>query len=292
MKTLIKIHNLSKTYRKKVALDSIDLTIDKGLFGLLGPNGAGKTTLMRILATLLPTSSGTVEVNDYLLKKNPEHIRKVIGYLPQYFQIYPQLTAIEFLDYVAVMKGIESKTERKQQIEELLHAVNLTDVGRRKVKTFSGGMRQRLGIAQALIGQPTVLIIDEPTAGLDPEERVRFRNLLARVSVDRTVILSTHIVADIETSCEQLAVLNHGRLAMTGEIESLRDYAKGKVWEFETNEQELHLFDERKIVSTRRNGRDLFVKFISEEQPKQSAVHVEPSLEDGYMALVGGTRHV
>lgn len=291
MKTLITISKLSKTYRKKSALDCVDLTIDKGLFGLLGPNGAGKTTLMRILATLLPASAGTVEVNEYSLKKNPEQIRKVIGYLPQYFQIYPQLTAVEFLDYVAVMKGIEKRSERAGQIEELLHAVNLTDVARKKVKTFSGGMKQRLGIAQALIGKPEVLIVDEPTAGLDPEERVRFRNLLARVSVDRTVILSTHIVADIETSCEQLAVLNKGRLAMTGGVDSLRRYAEGKVWEFETNEQELIQFDERRVVATKRQGQDLYVKLISEEQPKPSAVNVEPSLEEGYIALIGGSRH-
>ncbi|MCD8501324.1 MAG: ABC transporter ATP-binding protein [Bacillaceae bacterium] len=288
---MITISNLSKTYRKKSALDCVDLTIDKGLFGLLGPNGAGKTTLMRILATLLPASAGTVEVNEYSLKKNPEQIRKIIGYLPQYFQIYPQLTAVEFLDYVAVMKGIEKRSERVGQIEELLHAVNLTDVAHKKVKTFSGGMKQRLGIAQALIGKPEVLIVDEPTAGLDPEERVRFRNLLARVSVDRTVILSTHIVADIETSCEQLAVLNKGRLAMTGGVDSLRSYAEGKVWEFETNEQELIQFVERKVVATKRQGKELYVKLISDEQPKPSAVNVEPSLEEGYMALIGGSRH-
>ncbi|MDG5788389.1 ABC transporter ATP-binding protein [Evansella sp. AB-P1] len=289
---MIKIHSLSKKYRDNVVLDDIHLTIENGLFGLLGPNGAGKTTLMRILATLLPASSGTVEVGDNSLTKKPDIIRKQLGYLPQYFQIYPQLTAIEFLDYVGVMKGVKKKEARVDQIHKLLQSVNLSDVANKKVKTFSGGMKQRLGIAQALMGDPSIVIIDEPTAGLDPEERVRFRNLLSRISINRIVILSTHIVADIESSCDQLAVLHKGKLKLTGDVDTLRKQAEGKVWLFETDEKTLLRLDERKIISSKRSGSNIQLKLVSDEKPAPDATSVEPSLEDGYIALIGGSHNV
>ncbi|MDQ0339831.1 ABC-type multidrug transport system ATPase subunit [Caldalkalibacillus uzonensis] len=171
---MIKIESLHKTYKKHVALQEINLRIDKGIFGLLGPNGAGKTTLMRILATLLKPTKGEVSVHGISLTKQPDEIRKMIGYLPQHFQIYPQLTAYDFLDYVGVMKGIKDQRERETRIKHLLAEVNLQDMAHQKIKTFSGGMKQRLGIVQALLGEPAVVIVDEPTAGLDPEERVRF----------------------------------------------------------------------------------------------------------------------
>ena len=288
---MISIHNLFKHYRKKEVLQNINLDIDHGLFGLLGPNGAGKTTLMRILATLLPESSGRVSINHYQLAEQPHEIRKQIGYLPQHFQLYPQLTGVEFLHYIAVMKGMENKKERKEQIDEILQSINLTEQAAKRIKTYSGGMKQRLGIAQALVGDPSVLIIDEPTAGLDPEERVRFRNLLARLSVNRTVILSTHIVADIESSCEQLAVLDQGRMLMSGKVKELRHIAEGKTWEFSVPEQEIQRFHESQIVSSRRSGKEIYLKVISPEKPTDSASIIEPTLEDGYMALIGGMHH-
>ena len=289
---MIKIKELTKVYKKKyTALQHVDLEIGTGMFGLLGPNGAGKTTLMRILATLLHPSSGEVEIEGFSLTKQPEKIREIIGYLPQHFQIYPQLTAIEFLDYVAVMKGIENKHERKQVVQQILEEVNLVEKAKKKVKTYSGGMKQRLGIAQALLGNPKVLIVDEPTAGLDPEERVRFRNLLARLSIDRTIILSTHIVADIENSCNQLAVLDHGMLAMTGSLDELQAKAEGKVWEVTVTDGEYQRLAHLQIVSTRRTTEGIQCRIISDEKPTEEATLVSPTLEDGYLALIGGKHH-
>lgn len=285
---MIEIQHLTKQYKKnELALDNINLTIEHGMFGLLGPNGAGKTTLMRILATVMPATSGDAMIGGFSLKKNPEAIRRKLGYLPQIFQLPPQLTATEFLDYCAVMKGINNKKERKQEILRLLEQVNLTDKQNRKIKTFSGGMKQRLGIAQALLGNPELIIVDEPTAGLDPEERVRFRNLLTRFSVNRTVILSTHIVADIESSCEQLAVLNHGKLIATGNTSDLTNYAEGKVWEVEIPTDSQPFFNENQIISSRKTMNGYVHKVIAEMKPSDSATLLEPTLEDGYLALIG-----
>jgi len=288
---MIQIERLHKAYKKHVALNEINLHIDKGIFGLLGPNGAGKTTLMRILATLLKPTAGEVIVHGISLTKRPDEIRKLIGYLPQHFQIYPQLTAYDFLDYVGVMKGIKEKKARDARIQRLLEEVNLQGVAHKKIKTFSGGMKQRLGIAQALLGDPAVLIVDEPTAGLDPEERVRFRNLISRLGMERIVILSTHIVADIESSCQSLAVLCQGRLALTGTLEDLRHQATGKVWELEIEERELERYQPHQIVSTQRTDRGLRIKVIAEGKPAPSATSLSPSLEEGYMALIGGKRN-
>ncbi|GGK12006.1 ABC transporter ATP-binding protein [Caldalkalibacillus thermarum] len=285
---MIMIEGLYKRYKKHVALRDINLRIDKGIFGLLGPNGAGKTSLMRILATLLKPTSGEVTVHGISLTKQPDEIRKLIGYLPQHFQIYPQLTAYDFLDYVGVMKGIKEKKERENRIKHLLAEVNLQQAARQKIKTFSGGMKQRLGIAQALLGDPAVLIVDEPTAGLDPEERIRFRNLISRLGMERIVILSTHIVADIESSCQSLAVLSQGRVVLTGTLEDLRQQAADKVWELEIEERELERYHQYPIVSTRRTDHGVRVKVIAGEKPAPSAIPLSPSLEEGYMALIGG----
>ncbi|GAE09083.1 ABC transporter ATP-binding protein [Paenibacillus sp. JCM 10914] len=202
---MITIEHLNKTYRKGVkALTDISLQLDTGMTGLLGPNGAGKTTLMRILSTLLAPTSGKITVNGIPLER-PEEVRRLIGYLPQHFHIYPQLTGRDYLDYVAVMKGITDRMARQREIARLLETVNLQDKADMKVRTYSGGMKQRIGIAQALLGSPDVLVVDEPTSGLDPQERVRFRNVLTRFSINRTVLLSTHIVADIESNCRHIA---------------------------------------------------------------------------------------
>jgi ABC-type multidrug transport system ATPase subunit len=289
---VITIENLTKRYRKTTVLNNLSLTIEKGLFGLLGPNGAGKTTFMRMVATLLPMTSGNIVIDGVSLKENPHAIREKIGYLPQYFNLYPQLRGWEFLDYVAVMKGIKDKQVRRTEVSALLKAVNLESVADKKLKTYSGGMKQRIGIAQALIGNPDVLIVDEPTAGLDPEERVRFRNLLSDISTERAVILSTHIVADIESSCDQLAVLNKGQLMMSGNVADLTDFAEGKMWDVTVDEREKHLFKEEQIVATRRAGSDLYVKVLSDEKPCDYAIPTSPTLEDGYMALIGGHGNV
>lgn len=285
---MIEIQSLTKRYRKHQALENVNLAMETGMFGLLGPNGAGKTTLMRILATLLKPTSGEVTINGRSLQKQPDDIRKMIGYLPQHFQIHPQLSGVEFLDYVGVMKGIRDKTARKKEIDRLHEAVNLREAAGKKVKTYSGGMRQRLGIAQALMNDPDVLIVDEPTAGLDPEERVRFRNLLARFSAERTVILSTHIVADIESSCQHLAVLNHGKVAMAGDLDDLENYAEGKVWEAELTNEQFANVPTRQIVSTRRTKNGVTCRMIADTAPADNAERQRPTLEDGYLALIGG----
>ena len=219
MKTEIIIENLSKNFNEVRALKNISLHIEKGMFGLIGRNGAGKTTFMRILATLLNKSGGAVTVCS-VPAENPKEIRKLIGYLPQDFSVYPNMRVYEAMDYLGVLSGL-SKSVRKERINELLNKVNLNSSRRLKVKALSGGMKRRLGIAQALLHDPQVLIVDEPTAGLDPEERVRFRNLLCEIAGDRIVLLSTHIVEDIEKTCEKIAVLNSGELIYNG---TLKDF--------------------------------------------------------------------
>ena len=244
---MITIEHLSKNYRKGPwALLDVSLTFDKGMTGLLGPNGAGKSTLMRILAALETPTSGQVMINGLPLSRS-EEIREMIGYLPQFFHIYPQMTGRDYLEYVGIMKGLTNKAARRKEISQLLEMVNLQEQADRKVRTYSGGMKQRLGIAQALMGSPDILIVDEPTAGLDPQERVRFRNMLTRFSLERTVILSTHIVADIESNCRRVAVMNRGSLLTAGNLEHLREFGRGYVWEVELT---LH----PRLLDLRRSG--------------------------------------
>ncbi|GGG14611.1 ABC transporter ATP-binding protein [Paenibacillus aceti] len=273
-------------HRGNWALHDVNLTLSEGMVGLLGPNGAGKSTLMRILATLAKPTSGEAYINGIPLHK-AEDVRKIIGYLPQQFQVYPQLTGAEFLDYVGVMKGISSKRQRTQEVAKLLEQVNLQDKATKKIRTYSGGMKRRLGIAQALLGSPQVLIVDEPTAGLDPEERVRFRNLLTRFSLGRVVLLSTHIVADIESNCRQIAVLDQGRVRMSGELAELQAWGQGRVWEGILTEQEYGQLDPLSIVSTRRTEEGMLCKIIAEAPVNSRMRRVNPTLEDGYLALLG-----
>ncbi|WP_019637601.1 ABC transporter ATP-binding protein [Paenibacillus fonticola] len=284
---MIEINHLYKMYRKgHLALDDVNLTLREGMVGLLGPNGAGKTSLMRILATLIRPSSGDALINGISLKK-AEDIRAMIGYLPQQFQVYPQLTGAEFLDYVAVMKGMSDSRKRRAEISRLLEKVNLTEKGNKRIRTYSGGMRRRLGIAQALLGSPQVLIVDEPTAGLDPEERVRFRNLLTRFSLGRIVLLSTHIVADIESNCRQVAVLDQGGVRFSGDLAVLQAFGEGKVWEGIVADRLFAELDPMSIVSTRRTDEGLLCRIIAEDPPSgMAAATVRPTLEDGYLALL------
>lgn len=288
---MITIEHLSKTYRKGAwALLDVSLQLDKGMTGLLGPNGAGKTTLMRILATLLTPTSGQVRVNGISIGR-PEEIRQMIGYLPQHFHIYPQLTGRDYLDYVAAMKGITERSARQKEISRLLEMVNLQGKADKKVRTYSGGMKQRLGIAQALLGSPDILIVDEPTSGLDPQERVRFRNVLTRFSIDRTVLLSTHIVADIESNCRRIAVMNKGRLAMNGSLTELQACGKGQVWEAVMSPDEFALIDPMSVVSTRTVPEGVLCRFIGQTPPVAGAFPADPTLEDGYLSLLRRDRH-
>ncbi|MGM0836265.1 MAG: ABC transporter ATP-binding protein [Bacillota bacterium] len=286
---MLQIKNLSKHYKESAALDSIDISISNGIFGLLGPNGAGKTTLMRILATLLKPTGGDIWMNAISLTRHPEKVRHMIGYLPQSFHVYPQLTPMEVLDYVAVMKGIRSKSLRKKTIYDLLERVNLQDKANEKVKTLSHGMKQRLGVAQAFIGNPSVVILDEPTVGLDPEERLRFRNLLSLEGKDKAIILSTHVVTDIESSCYEIAVLDRGRLVLDGTVEDLLEEAKEKIWEMDMHKNDLvHLKAENLIYSIKQQqGNFLKVRILTDEKPFSGAVLTTPTLEEGYLSLLG-----
>ncbi len=282
----VHISNLDKDFGKFRALDHVSLQIGKGMFGLLGPNGAGKTTLMKIITTLLPLTSGQVTVGSADVMHNPGFVRQHLGYIPQDFGFYKSLNAYELLDYIGTMKGL-SRTERQHQVSTLLEQVNLTKDAKRRVGGYSGGMRQRLGIAQALLGDPELLVVDEPTAGLDPEERIRFRNLLARISGQRTVILSTHIVADIEASCSAVAVLSQGKLVFNGTPDELIARAQGKVWEVEIAPPEFDDFEIRyRVIASRPAGGRLQVRVISPESPSNHANLIEPGLEEGYMAVM------
>lgn len=280
-KNLVTIQNLNKFYGKKQALFDINLKIEQGMFGLLGRNGAGKTTLMKTLATLVQKNNGKITVCGVAIE-NTKEIRKIIGYLPQEFSMYPSMSVIEAIDYLGVLSGMDSK-ERKKRAEILLNQVNLIEHKNKKIKALSGGMKRRLGIAQALLHDPKVLIVDEPTAGLDPEERIRFRNLLCEVAEDRTVILSTHIVGDIEATCENIAILNNGRLLYSGTVDTLLRIATGKVFTKVANRSELSkLKKEYRITSILTLGDQTHIRFLS-DFPVSGAEECEPNIEDAYM---------
>ncbi len=280
----ITIQNLTKTYRGGVqALDGLDLQISTGMFGLLGPNGAGKTTLMRILAGILYASGGQLHVgpHDGTTEKGRTAIKQMLGYLPQDLGIYPDLSAREFLDYIGILKGLHERKARQQRVAELLEVVSLGSVANRKLKTYSGGMKRRVGIAQALLNDPKLLIVDEPTAGLDPEERIRFRNLLSDLAGERTVLLSTHIVEDIAQTCQKLAILKNGRILFQGTIVDLIQETRGKVWLLTTQgSKPTGAFT---IVSTFHQGTTIQYRIVGELPPNTQATPAEPGLEDGYV---------
>lgn len=287
---MIEIRELTKAYKGKVqALRGVDLNIDGGMFGLVGPNGAGKTTLMRILAGLLTPSSGTVRVlgHDLTTLAGKQAVKAKLGYLPQELGLYPNLTAREFLDYIAILKGHTDRGERRRQIDEVLEIVRLTDEADRRLKTYSGGMKRRIGIAQAVIGQPKLLIVDEPTVGLDPEERVRFRNLLADMAQRCTVILSTHIVEDIGHSCTALAVIDAGRVIYTGAPADMIGQARGHVWHITTAGERPN--GGLQVVSTLQMQNGVQYRVLGEANGYTNTTPAEPSLEDGYMWLMGQT---
>lgn len=281
----IVMDNVSKFYGKKQALKSVSLSIDEGMFGLLGRNGAGKTTLMKILATLHGATEGNVKVCGIDIKER-QKIRSITGYLPQDFSMYGNMGAYEAMDYLGVLSGLK-KHERKERIPELLDKVNLGDNYKTKVKAMSGGMRRRLGIAQAILNDPKVLIVDEPTAGLDPEERVRFRNLLSEIARDRIVILSTHIVGDIEATCEKVAILDNGAIKYDGTVENLLNMASGKIFTAEVSRIELENIKKDYIVTGMLSrGSHAQVRFVADNKPFETAEAAEPNVEDAYLYMM------
>ena len=278
----IVIRNMNKFYGSKHALYDINLTIKCGMFGLLGRNGAGKTTLMKVLATLLNKRDGQVTVCGIPIE-NAKRIRSLIGYLPQEFSMYPNMTVIEAMDYLGLLSGMEKSVRRKRSYD-LISQVNLTEHYNKKVRALSGGMKRRLGIAQALLHDPKVLIVDEPTAGLDPEERIRFRNLLCEVAENRIVILSTHIVGDIEATCQDVAVLNDGRIIYDGSVERLTQLAEGMVFQATVRREDLpkikSAFTVTGMVTTADRSN---IRFIAEHGAPEWAERCEPNVEDAYM---------
>lgn len=283
MDNKIEIRNVDKFYGRKQALKNVTLTINQGMFGLLGRNGAGKTTLMKSLATLHNIQKGSIVVCGIPIDKAKE-IRSMTGYLPQDFSMYPSMTVLESLDYLGVLSGME-RSLREKRIAMLLKRVNLTEHKHKKVKALSGGMKRRLGIAQALLHEPKVLIVDEPTAGLDPEERIRFRNLLCEVAEERIVILSTHIVGDIEATCEDIAIMNSGEILWQGTVSELLQSAEGKVFTINANKKYLPQIKQQYIVTGMLvQSEYTTVRIISEHTPDlQGVVATEPNLEDAYM---------
>lgn len=282
----IVISNLYKEYKKNIyAIDNLSIKIENGVFGLLGQNGAGKTTLMRIITTLLAPTKGSVELNGITLtKSNEAEIRKQIGYLPQEFGFYPNLTVHECLDYIGLLNKIEAK-KRKVAIASILEKVNLQDQKNKKFKDLSGGMKRRVGLAQAMINDPKILVIDEPTTGLDPEERVRIRNMIADFSVNKTVIFSTHIIEDIASTSKNLGILEKGKLLYSGTTKELIENARGKIWSVELSDrQELEEIRKKHFVISNVYVSDYIqARIISEERPYKDAKIVEANIEDAYM---------
>jgi ABC-2 type transport system ATP-binding protein len=282
----IQIRQLSKRYRGgHYALRNVDLDIGNGMFGLLGPNGAGKTTLIRILTALLKPTSGSVTVDGMDLQRDRARIRRMVGYLPQDFSRFPKLATWEFLDYGGALAGLQHKQQRRARVDELLEQVGLFDVRDRLASKLSGGMKRRLGIAQTLIGDPAIMIVDEPTVGLDPQERLRFRNLLADLARGEIVIiLSTHIVGDISSTCTDLALLNEGELLYNCAPTRLVDSARGKVWKVVANHLQMDTLKERyAVVSTVPDAAGYEMRVVAEEPPTPGAEVLEPNLEDAYI---------
>lgn len=281
------IEHLTKRYGEKLAVNGFSTQLDEGVYGLLGPNGSGKTTLMRMLVDILRPTEGCILLNGQDIHRMGDAYRNLIGYLPQEFGVYRNFTAIRFLRYVSALKGLDKK-QAEQKIEELLQMVNLADVGHKKIRTFSGGMRQRLGIAQALLNDPQILILDEPTAGLDPNERIRFRNLISEISVRKIVLLSTHIVSDIEYVAKEVLVMKQGELMRRAPAASLVKEMEGNVWKVVTDELTFNTLQARFIVGNMlRTEKGLEMKIIAKNKPTESAVSLQPTLEDFYMQHFG-----
>ncbi|PZQ65346.1 MAG: multidrug ABC transporter ATP-binding protein [Phenylobacterium zucineum] len=289
---MLSIKGLTHVYPNGTrALDGVDLEIGKGMFGLLGPNGAGKSTLMRTVATLQTPTSGEIMFGDIDVIARPEALRRTLGYLPQDFGVYPRVSAVDLLDHMAVLKGIAGRGERKDTVETLLQQVNLWDVRKKAVAGYSGGMRQRFGIAQALIGQPTLIIVDEPTAGLDPEERNRFLNLLAEIGENVVVILSTHIVEDVSDLCPRMAVLAGGRILTEGAPAELIAGLEGRIWRKVIERGELDAERARhQVIASRLTGGRLVIHVLADGRPDAGFEPAAGGLEDVYFSTLAASR--
>lgn len=284
----LQIRNLSKTYSNGVqALKNVSLDIPQGMFGLLGPNGAGKSSLMRTISTLQQADTGTIQLGDINVLEDKNTVRQILGYLPQEFGVYPKVTALTMLDHIASLKGIANKGERKEVVEALLNKTNLWHVKNKNLGTYSGGMKQRFGIAQALIGNPKLIIVDEPTAGLDPAERVRFHNLLSEIGENTIVILSTHIVEDISNLCENMAIICLGEVVATGNPIDLLATVQGKIWKKSIDKKELDTYkNDLRVISTHLKAGKTEIHVLSEEQPDSSFESSPANLEDVYFAEI------
>ena len=283
----LQVEHLYKSYRRKEALWDICFTLHKGTYGLLGENGAGKSTLMRMMATVDFPTKGEIRYGGKNIFSMDEEYRSLIGYMPQNYNVYPSFTARDFLEYMGVLKGIP-KEKLKRRIEEVLEFVNLSDVAGKKVKTFSGGMKRRIGIAQAIIDEPEILILDEPTAGLDPTERIRFSNIISDMGKDKIILLSTHIVSDIEAIASELVVMKKGEVLETGNVDNLVQTVRGWVWEAVVNQETYQrLRKERSVIHLKQMGKEVQVRFVGERYPDVENHQVEPTLEDYYI-FIGG----
>ncbi|WP_312127660.1 ABC transporter ATP-binding protein [Brevundimonas sp.] len=291
---MLSISSLTHIYANGTrALDDVSLEIPRGMFGLLGPNGAGKSTLMRTIATLQSPTSGSIKFGDIDVIKEPELLRRTLGYLPQDFGVYPRVSAYDMLDHMAVLKGVTGRKERKDTVETLLNQVNLWGVRKKAIAGFSGGMRQRFGIAQALIGNPQLIIVDEPTAGLDPEERNRFLNLLAEIGENVVVILSTHIVEDVADLCPRMAVLSGGRIQKEGAPLELIDSLKGRVWRTTIEKEQLEDYRAKyEVISTRLFAGRTVIHVLSDTSPGTAFEPVSGNLEDVYFSTLSASRRV
>lgn len=277
----LRIDRVTKNYGSKIACDRLSMTLDRGVYGLLGANGAGKTTLMRMMCGILEPTSGTISYDGIDVSR--EEYRDILGYLPQDFGYYPEFTARDFMMYIAALKGIP-KGRAKIRTDELLETVSLTNEAKKKIKTFSGGMKQRLGIAQALLNDPKILVLDEPTAGLDPKERVRFRNIISRMGADRIILLSTHIVSDIEHIANTVMVMKNGQLIHEGSPEEIISVIRGKVWECTVSREAADgLTEKYPIINTRNEGDRVFLRLVCDEKPCDNAENAEAALEDLYL---------
>lgn len=292
----LRIENVSKTYSNGVrALDNVSLTVPTGMFGLVGPNGSGKTTLMRTIATLQEPDEGTVRLGEIDVLKEKEAVRRVLGYLPQEFGVYPNLNAETLLSHLATLKGIVSAGERNHVVEEMLRRTNLWEDRKKKLGGFSGGMKQRFGIAQALLGDPKLIIVDEPTAGLDPEERNRFLNLLSEIGENMIIILSTHIVDDVAEVCSSMAIIEGGHVLHTGEPQEAIGEIRGRTWKKTVEKPELPEYEENyEVVSRRLRGGKTIIHVLADERPDPSFDGADPDLEDVYFiklsrATAGGS---
>jgi ABC-type multidrug transport system ATPase subunit len=285
---MLAIQNLSKTYANGIqALKDVSLEIPSGMFGLVGPNGAGKSTLMRTLATLQESDTGSVTLGDLDVLHEKQEVRKILGYLPQEFGIYPRVSAEAMLDHFAVLKGFVDATKRKEAVQGLLRTTNLWEVRKQKLGTYSGGMRQRFGIAQALLGDPELIIVDEPTAGLDPEERRRFLNLLSEIGENVVVIHSTHIVDDIREICSRMAIIDEGRVLLTGEPRTLISGLEGRVWSKAVERNEVESYqDSLKVISTRHVAGRTVIRVYAEASPGDGFEPARPDLEDVYFSTL------